>query len=148
MIPTVKTKSADGGQVRITKADLLNGAFTPVPSNTTATILSAKSVEDLADLKAGARHSATDMKSIQQIHDLTAGLGAVCGDGSSEEGKHVHAHDTKTTDDTDTKNVDPAADSPADAAAPQAAADAADADAEAAVTVKNAVIAALKAATQ
>jgi hypothetical protein len=84
MIPTVKTKSKDDGPARITKADLLNGAFTPVPSNTTAKVLSAKSAADLADLKAGARHSAADLKAIQSIHDMSAGLGAICGDGSSE----------------------------------------------------------------
>lgn len=141
MIPTVKTKSADGaGPTRITKADLLNGAFTPVPSNTTARVLSAKSVADLADLKAGARHSAADMKAIQSMHDLAAGLGAICGDGSSEEGKHAH------TSDADTKSVDSPLDSAADAAA-QAAADAADETADD-LTVKDAATAALKALTQ
>lgn len=147
MIPTVKTKSsaASGGPTRITKADLLNGAFTPVPSNTTARILSAKSVAELADLdtKAGARHSAADMRSIQAIHDMTAGLGAVCGDGSSE-GKHGAPPDT-TTSDVDTKSVvTPPLDSAADAAA-QAAADAADDTAGDDDIVKDATIAALKA---
>jgi hypothetical protein len=142
MIPTVKTKSSPA---RITKADLLNGAFTPVPSNTTATILSAKSVEELADLKAGARHSSADMGTIQSIHDLAAGLGAVCGDGSSE-GKHVHDADTKTSD-ADTKSVEPPHESAADAAA-QAAADAADETAGHDQIVKDAAAAALKALTQ
>lgn len=150
MIPTVKTKSHGSDTVRITKADLLNGAFTPVPSNTTATILSAKTAADLAelvDVKAGARHSAADMRSIQSIHDLSAGLGAICGDGSSE-GKHVHDQETKTTDDADTKTAEKAPEPPADAAAPDAAADAADTQADPAETVKTAVIAALKAAAE
>jgi hypothetical protein len=99
MIPTVKTKSKDAtGPVRITKADLLNGAFTPVPSNTTAKVLAAKSVQELAGLagKAGARNSAADARDIQQMHDLAAGLGAICGDGSSEEGKHARRADVKS----------------------------------------------------
>lgn len=144
MIPTVKTKSKDNEPARITKADLLNGAFTPVPSNTTAKVLSAKSAADLADLKAGARHSASDMRDIQSIHDMAAGLGAICGDGSSE-GKHVHTAETKTTDGSDT-TLDETDDSAADAAA-QAAADAAESDA-ADEFVKNAAAAALKALHQ
>jgi hypothetical protein len=163
MIPTVKTKSADGKTQRIVKADLLNGAFTPVPSNTTATILSAKSVEELADMKAGARNSKSDAGDIQQIHDLAAGLGAICGDGSSE-GKHIHGSllaDAKAlglTDDqatelatkyfsTDTKAIESPHDSAADAAA-QAAADAADETADHDADVKSAAIAALKAALE
>lgn len=89
MIPQKKTKDADG-QVHVTKADLLNGTFTPVPSNRNAVLLSAKSlaaVEELAELKAGRRNSAADQRDLQSIHDLASGLGAICGDGSSEEGK-------------------------------------------------------------
>jgi hypothetical protein len=139
MIPRQKTKSADGKTVRIVSADILNGAFTPVPSNTTATILSAKSVEELADLKAGARNSASDSRVIQQIHDLAAGLGAVCGDGSSEEGKHVHESETKNVDES--AAVD-AADSAAAQAAAESAADTAAQDEE---TVKSLAAGAIKA---
>lgn len=93
MLPLKKTKDADG-TTHITSADLLNGAFTPVPSNKGATVLSAKSLdallrEDAAALKAGKRNSASDQRDLQSIHDLSAGLGAVCGDGSSEEGKSL-----------------------------------------------------------
>lgn len=99
MIPTVKTKSSSGdGPTRITKAELLNGAFTPVPSNTTARVLSAKSARelaDLADLKVGARNSQSDQSDLQSIHDLAAGLGAICGDGSSE-GKHAEGKYAET----------------------------------------------------
>lgn len=96
MLPLKKTKDGDG-VAHITKADLLNGAFTPVPSNKGATVLSAKSLTTVYDLishdatalKAGKRNSASDQRDLQEIHDLSAGLGAVCGDGSSEEGKSL-----------------------------------------------------------
>jgi hypothetical protein len=90
MIPTKKSKDEDG-TTRIVKADLLNGAFTPVPSNRSAMVLSAKSAAKVLDgvdtlLKAGARNSAGDQAIVQAIHDLASNLGAICGDGSSEEG--------------------------------------------------------------
>lgn len=92
MIPLKKKKDADG-QVHVTSADLLNGAFTPVPSNKGALLLSSKSL-DVA-LKAGKRNSSSDQRDIQEMHDLAAGLGAICGDGSSEEGKSAAHAATK-----------------------------------------------------
>lgn len=90
MIPTKKTKD-DNGPTRIVKADLLNGAFTPVPSNRNAEVLSAKSATGVLNgietlLKAGRRNSVGDQAIVQTIHDLVSNLGAICGNGSSEEG--------------------------------------------------------------
>jgi len=64
-----KTKASEGGPVHITKAELLNGAFVPVPSNREALVLSSK---------AGARNSAADAGRIQQMHDLSVANGAMC----------------------------------------------------------------------
>jgi hypothetical protein len=152
MIPSKKSKDEDG-TTRIVKADLLNGAFTPVPSNRSAMVLSAKSAAKVLDgvdtlLKAGARNSAGDQAVVQAIHDLVSNLGAICGNGSSEEGgssgdpdndgdangvergrKAVEDADTKTTEvapqgDAESKTA-------ADDAATKAASDAAvDLDAE------------------
>jgi hypothetical protein len=90
MIPLKKSKDEDG-RTHITKGDLLNGAFTPVPSNRSAMLLSAKSASKVLDgvetlLKAGSRNSAGDQAIVQAIHDLVSNLGAICGNGSSEEG--------------------------------------------------------------
>jgi hypothetical protein len=90
MLPLKKTKSEDG-TTHIVKADMLNGAFTPVPSNRSATVLSAKSAAQTLDgietlMKAGRRNSVADSAILQTIHDLVSNLGAICGNGSSEEG--------------------------------------------------------------
>jgi hypothetical protein len=90
MIPLKKSKDEDG-VTRIVKADLLNGAFTPVPSNRSAQVLSAKSATGVLNgietlLKAGRRNSVGDQAIVQTIHDLVSNLGALCGNGSSEEG--------------------------------------------------------------
>jgi len=67
-------KETKDGQPHITKAELLNGAFVPVPSNREAAVVMAKSIID----KAGARNSASDSERLQQIHDLAVDNGAVC----------------------------------------------------------------------
>jgi hypothetical protein len=90
MIPLKKTTDEDG-RTHITKGDLLNGAFTPVPSNRSAMLLSAKSATRVLDeaealLKAGRRNATADQAILQTIHDLVSNLGAICGNGSSEEG--------------------------------------------------------------
>jgi hypothetical protein len=151
MIPTVKTKAQDGnGPTRITQADLLNGAFTPVPSNTTARVLAAKSVAQLEALsvKVGARNSGTDQSLIQSIHDLAERLGAICtpndgnvedpaGDqpaGGSDGSVTAPARGVRSVTDAETKSTEDATQaadssegkSAADAAAVKAAADAAD----------------------
>jgi HK97 family phage prohead protease len=78
MIVKTKTKAAGGGN-RITKAELLNGAFTPVPSNTNARILSSKSLEGAEMLmKEGKRNSSTDQDNLQAAHDALVALGADC----------------------------------------------------------------------
>lgn len=63
------TKTQKDGVAHITKAELLNGAFVPVPSNREALVLSSK---------AGARNNAADAGRIQQMHDLTVANGATC----------------------------------------------------------------------
>ena len=62
-------KEVKDGVPHITKAELLNGAFVPVPSNRQALVVFSK---------AGARNSASDLEMIQGIHDNAAGLGATC----------------------------------------------------------------------
>jgi hypothetical protein len=69
------------GVDHVTKAELLNGAFVPIPSNRDAGVLSAKRYAE----KVGARNSAADGERMQQIHDLSVSNGAMC------EGKS-HAH--------------------------------------------------------
>jgi hypothetical protein len=64
------------GVPHIVKAELLNGAFVPIPSNREAVILSAKSYD--AALKAGARNSTKDSERLQHIHDLAVENGATC----------------------------------------------------------------------
>jgi hypothetical protein len=67
-IPKVSTKAKDGKR-HITKAELLNGAFTPVPANKDAKILTSKS---------GARNSKSDMANLQTAHDSLVAAGAAC----------------------------------------------------------------------
>lgn len=64
------------GATHIVKAELLNGAFVPIPSNRDAVVLSAKSYE--AAVKAGARNSTKDNERLQTIHDLAVDNGATC----------------------------------------------------------------------
>jgi len=147
MLPLKKAKDEDG-TVRIVKADLLNGAFTPVPSNRSAMVLSAKSASKTLDsietlMKAGRRNNTADQAILQTIHDLVSNLGAVCGNGSSEEGGSSGDPDndgdangversTRSIEDAETKTtevVDPTTaevESKSAAAAQAAAADTAD----------------------
>jgi len=74
------TTDRKDGTPRVTR-ELLNGAFVAVPANPEAVILSSK-----AAVKAGARNSAADAKSIQAIHDQAAALGAACPDPSMGDG--------------------------------------------------------------
>jgi phage head maturation protease len=62
----------------VVRAELLNGTFTPVPSNREAVVLSAKALNVAVDEKVGARNSASDATKIQGMHDLAADLGAAC----------------------------------------------------------------------
>ena len=69
-----RTKDTKGIN-HVTQAELLNGTFTPVPSNRESVVLSAKSIV----AKAGARNSSADMEYIQTAHDAMSAMGAACG---------------------------------------------------------------------
>jgi hypothetical protein len=74
----------------VVRAELLNGTFTPVPSNREAVALSSKAFNAVVDEKVGARNSASDATKIQGMHDLAADLGAACeGAAKSVAGKAV-----------------------------------------------------------
>jgi len=62
------------GKPHVVKAELLNGAFVPIPSNRESVVLSAKSYAE----KAGARNAAKDAERLQTVHDLIVQNGAVC----------------------------------------------------------------------
>ena len=66
-----KTETKDGVP-HITKAELLNGAFVPVPANREAVVVNVKAA------KVGSRNSGTDQERLQQIHDLAVDNGAAC----------------------------------------------------------------------
>lgn len=90
MIVQTKTKAASGSGKRITKAVLLNGAFTPVPANPAARILSSKALEGAEVLaKEGKRNSATDQEQIQTAHDALVAAGASCSDTKSLHVKSI-----------------------------------------------------------
>jgi HK97 family phage prohead protease len=101
----------------VVRAELLNGTFTPVPSNREAVVLSAKALNVAVDEKVGARNSASDASKIQAAHDTMVGLGAVCS------GKSVSDEDTKTVteDPAEQAQEDETADETAGAAADEAA---------------------------
>jgi hypothetical protein len=75
-LPLQKKRSQ--GKALVTKADLFEGSMTAIPVNKTALVTASKSIEDDADLKAGARNSGQDSSRLQQIHDLAVENGAVC----------------------------------------------------------------------
>ncbi|MGZ4663596.1 MAG: hypothetical protein ACXV5Q_00720 [Frankiaceae bacterium] len=82
-----RTKDAKGVD-HVTQAELLNGTFTPVPSNRESVVLSAKSIV----AKEGRRNSKTDAEQIQMAHDAMTALGASCAAksvGSAVGGKGV-----------------------------------------------------------
>ena len=68
-----RVKGKDG-KTHITQAELLNGAFVPIPSNRESVVVSAKEYA----AKVGARNSEQDATRLQQIHDLTVENGAEC----------------------------------------------------------------------
>lgn len=118
------------GIPHVTRAELINGTFTPVPANRDALVVGVKTIEE----KEGRRNSGSDQAMIQQMHDLSVSAGAAC------EMKHT-APDL-TEPEVEEKNVEPelsaappAADAADEAAAeePAAAPPAADAADEAAV---------------
>jgi phage head maturation protease len=68
----------------VVRAELLNGTFTPVPSNREAVVLSAKALNVAVDEKVGARNSASDASKIQAAHDAMTDLGALCAPGAAK----------------------------------------------------------------
>lgn len=73
-----KREEDDDGQTHIRRAELLNAAFVPIPSNREASVLAAKGL-----IKSGARNSSKDAERLQTIHDLAVSNGAVCAEKSS-----------------------------------------------------------------
>jgi hypothetical protein len=79
------------GVPHVVKAELLNGAFIPIPSNRESVVLSAKSYAEKAnseaapELKAGARNSTKDSERLQNIHDLAVENGAKCVEQEAAE---------------------------------------------------------------
>lgn len=61
----------DDGRVHVTRGELLNAAFVPIPSNREAAVLAAKGLGDVDE-------KATKAERLQAIHDLAAANGAVC----------------------------------------------------------------------
>lgn len=82
------------GVPHVTSAELLNGTFTPIPSNREAVVLSSKSLAAVTE-KVGARNSKADAETLQAAHDSLVSLGATCG------AKHAHATDEKAAVDPD-----------------------------------------------
>lgn len=92
-------REEEKGVMHVRTAELLNGTFTPVPSNRQAVVLSAKGLQAMVDEKVGARNSASDAATIQAMHDASVSLGAVCG-------KSATVTDEKAVDGED-EAVDP-----------------------------------------
>jgi phage head maturation protease len=75
----------------VTRAELLNGTFTPVPSNREAVVLSAKALNVAVDEKVGARNSASDASKIQAAHDSMVDLGAACPGAAKSATENIQA---------------------------------------------------------
>lgn len=63
------------GVPHIVKAELLNGAFVPIPSNRESIVLSSKSYAE----RVAVDEKATKADRLQSIHDLAVANGAACG---------------------------------------------------------------------
>lgn len=74
-----KREEGKDGKTHIVQAELLNGAFVPIPSNREALVISAKEYR----VKVGARNSEEDSERLQQIHDLAIANGASCASKST-----------------------------------------------------------------
>jgi hypothetical protein len=110
------------GIPHVVAAELINGTFTPVPSNRESVVLASKSIlaHELAE-KVGARNSNKDAETIQAMHDASVSLGATC-----EAKSHTHAEEKTAeddaTEDTQVSDTEHSADEDAsDSAAEQAA---------------------------
>jgi hypothetical protein len=69
------------GVPHVVKAELLNGAFVPIPSNRESVVLSAKSYAEKANSEAAPELKATGL---QHIHDLAVESGAKCAAAAAE----------------------------------------------------------------
>ena len=78
------------GVPHIVKAELLNGAFIPIPSNRESVVLSAKSFADRT-----VDEKATKSDRLQSIHDLAVQNGATC----SSKAVATHAPETPSEQD-------------------------------------------------
>lgn len=107
-----KREKDEKGVPHVVSAELLNGTFTPIPSNRESVVLTAKSIV----AKEGRRNSTSDMEHIQAAHDAMTALGASCGQKSNSraEGKaiagSVEALQERVLDALQDRFVDPQAD--------------------------------------
>ena len=69
-----KREQSKDGKTHIVTAELLNGAFVPIPSNRESLVISAKEYAT----KVGARNSEKDVERLQSIHDMAVENGAKC----------------------------------------------------------------------
>ncbi len=92
---TGQVEKAAGGHKEIVTGELLNGAFTPVPSNRDARVLSSKAftaTEEMreAAVKEGRRNSTSDSSLLQDAHDSLVAAGATCSTGKSARRVDIH----------------------------------------------------------
>lgn len=95
------------GVPHVVKAELLNGTFTPVPSNRESVVLTAKSImaHDLAE-KVGARNNKDDAAAVQFIHDTALSLGAMCAVGAGKSAPAPVENGTEADEKSAPKNAD------------------------------------------
>lgn len=103
------TRDEKDGTPHVTKAELLNASFVPVPSNREAAVLMVKSWDE----KAGARNSARDAATIQGMHDGAVSLGADCGGAKSHDAEETKDPATTITPATEPVAEEAPAESPA-----------------------------------
>jgi hypothetical protein len=85
-----KTETKDG-VTHIVSAELLNGSFVSVPSCREALVVAAKAG---TRAKVGARNSAGDQATIQEIHDEAVEAGAACPTPAAQDPMGASAADT------------------------------------------------------
>lgn len=85
------------GVPHIVKAELLNGAFVPIPSNRESVVLSAKSYEAL--VQTAIDDKATKSDRLQGIHDLAVQNGATCAAKSAQSSDSTAAPEAPSDED-------------------------------------------------
>lgn len=90
-----KREKDEKGVVHVRTAELLNGTFTPVPSNRESVVLSSKSLKQMTE-KIGARNSKDDADTLQAAHDLLVELGASCDPVETPDEAEPASDDEKT----------------------------------------------------